>query len=79
MTHTGDTGQDGADDPIVARWMRCEKCGWKTREYAPDEELALGVSCPYCIYGGQVVACSRTASEAVAKADVFSTRPPESG
>ena len=44
-----------SEDPVVARWMECEDCGWKTRECGAHEDVPVAVSCPYCTYGGDVV------------------------
>jgi hypothetical protein len=57
------------EDPVVARWVQCADCGWKTREYGPHEEVPVIATCPYCTYGGDVVVKTKTASEALAKLD----------
>jgi hypothetical protein len=65
-------GQDDPqEDPVVARWVECADCGWKTQEYGPHEEIPVITTCPYCTYGGDMVVKMKTASEALAKMDLI--------
>jgi DNA-directed RNA polymerase subunit RPC12/RpoP len=61
--------EDPQEDPVIACWVECADCGWKTREYGAHEDIPLITTCPYCTYGGNVVVKTRTASEALAKVD----------